>query len=289
MIICIVGPTAVGKTRLSEELSIKYDASIINCDAMQVYKEMDIGTAKYTKDEDMGQKHYLFDIKEVPDIYTVFDYQKDLRYILEQEKGKNVIIVGGTGLYLKAGLYNYEFTERDTTNTYDEYTNEELYEMLKNKGVDDVHPNNRRRLISRLNSSGNTGKKDELLYHDVVFIGLTTDRKKLYEKIDKRVDEMMASGLLDETKYLYQKYGMTKSMKTGIGYKELITYLRGLATYEEAIRILKQRTRQYAKRQYTWFKHQMNIEWFQVDYDDFSNTIKDVENYITKTSKHETK
>lgn len=284
MILCILGPTGVGKTKLSEELSLKYDAIVVNCDAMQVYKEMNIGTAKLKKEENLGQKHYLFDIVSPSDQYTVYDYQKDVRQIIDNNIDKTIILVGGTGLYLKAGLYNYEFSERKTQ-TYDEYSNEELYNLLKDRNeLNDIHINNRRRMISRLNSSGNNSLKDELLYKDVKFIGLTTNREKLNKIIDKRVDKMMEEGLLEEVKILYSKYGQTKALKTGIGYKELILYLKGLTTLEESVRLIKLKSRKYAKRQYTWINHQMNIKWIDVDYENFNNTIKDAIEYIELNS-----
>ncbi len=284
MIICVVGPTAVGKTKLSEELALKYDGIVVNSDAMQVYKELNIGTAKYTEEESSGKTHYLFDIASPKDVYTVYDYQKDLRSIISKNKDKNIIIVGGTGLYLKAGLYNYEFTER-VAKSYDGYTNQELYELLKQKGdLDEIHINNRKRMISRLNSSGNNHLKDELLYKDVYFIGLTTDRNNLYDRINKRVDVMIEDGLIDEVKTLYEKYGKTKALATGIGYKEIIDYLDGKITLEEATDLIKQRSRKYAKRQYTWFNHQMNVKWFQTDYQNFDNTIKEVINYIDESA-----
>lgn len=282
MIICVVGPTGVGKTRLSEELSLRYDAIVVNCDAMQVYKEMNIGTAKYTSEENMGQPHELFDIVEPDEMYTVYDYQRDLRNILDSNLNKNIILVGGTGLYLKAGLFNYEFETRET-NDFEEYSNEELYDMLKEKNdLNGIHVNNRRRMISRLNSSGNNNLKDELLYKNVYFIGLTASRDILYSKIDERVESMMKAGLLEEVKSLYNKYGLTKAIATGIGYKELISYLRGLTTLDGAISLIKQKSRKYAKRQYTWFNRQMDIKWFEVNYEDFNDTIEKVVKYIDK-------
>jgi len=279
MIVCIIGPTGVGKTKLSETLAVKLNAIIINADSMQVYRELNIGTAKYKPSEDMGQEHFLFNIKDPFENYTVFDYQKDARALIDKYKDRNIILVGGTGLYMKAALYDYTFEEREFI-SYDEYTNEELYDMLLNRGIDDVHPNNRRRMVSRLNSSGNTGKKDVLLYPDTKFIGLTTERENLYSKLDNRVDEMIEEGLIDEVERLYNKYGMTKALKTGICYKEIIAYLDGLVTYDEAIRILKQKNRNYAKRQYTWINYQMKVKWFDVDYEDFSNTINEVIEYL---------
>lgn len=281
MIVCVVGPTGVGKTKLSEVLSLKYDAVVVNCDAMQVYKEMDIGTAKYTSSEDLGQPHELFDIVSPDEMYTVYDYQKDFRRVLDKYKNRNVVVVGGTGLYLKAGLYNYEFDERSAEEMYEGYTNEELYDLVIAKyGETDVHVNNRRRLISRLNSSKNNSLRDELLYDDVYVVGLTTDRKNLYARIDDRVDEMMKMGLLDEVKDLYAKFGMTKAMKTGIGYKEVIAYLNGLMTREEMVRLVKQRSRKYAKRQYTWFNRQMHVNWFETDYQNFDNTVDEVIRFL---------
>lgn len=281
MIVCVVGPTGVGKTKLAEELSVKYDALVVNCDAMQVYKYMDIGTAKYTPSEDAGQPHLLFDLVEPDEMFTVYDYQKALRKVLSENEGRNVILVGGTGLYLKAGLYDYEFTERCEYNDFDDKTNEELYELIRKKDLtQEVHINNRRRMISKLNSTSNSSRKDELLYEEVYIIGLTTDRKTLYDKIDARVDKMISSGLLREVETLYRKYGLTKAMKTGIGYKELIAYLEGKMTLDEAIRLIKQKSRKYAKRQYTWFNNQMNTKWFQTDYDDFEKTINEVITYL---------
>ena len=278
MIICVVGPTGVGKTKMSVELAKKYNAIIINADSMQVYKELDIGTAKIKEEEKNNMPHYLFDIKSPDYNYTVFDYQKDVRKILNDNK--SAIIVGGTGLYIKAALYNYEFEEKSNNETFDNLSNDDLYKMLLDKGITNIHKNNRQRMISALNSNGNNNLKDELLYDDVYFIGLTTDRKELYKRIDNRVDQMIHDGLVDEVKKLYNKYGKTKPLMTGIGYKEIISFLDGDISLDEAIQKIKTNSRHYAKRQYTWFNNQMDIKWFNIDYDNFDNTIKDVENYI---------
>ena len=279
MIIVVTGPTASGKTKLSEELSSKYKLPIINADSMQVYKELDIGTAKIKEEEKNNMPHYLFDIKSPDYNYTVFDYQKDVRQILNDNK--SAIIVGGTGLYIKAALYNYEFEEKSSNETFENLSNDDLYKMLLEKGITNIHKNNRQRMISALNSSGNNNLKDELLYDDVYFIGLTTDRKELYKRIDNRVDQMIHDGLVDEVKKLYNKYGKTKPLMTGIGYKEIISFLDGDISLDEAIQKIKTNSRHYAKRQYTWFNNQMDIKWFNIDYDNFDNTIKDVENYIS--------
>lgn len=283
MIICIVGPTGVGKTRLSEELALKYDAIVVNTDAMQVYRELDIGTAKIKEEEKKVKEHFLFDIKNPNEEYSVYDYQKDVRKILDNNKNRNIVLVGGTGLYLKAGLFKYEFDDFPVKNEYDGYTNEELYEMLQNTGFSgEIHVNNRRRLISKLNFPINSGLKDELLYSNVYFIGLTAPKEVLYEKINSRVDKMVEEGLFDEVRKVYDKYGKVRVLNRGIGYKEIIAYFEGKITYDETLRLIKQLSRKYAKRQYTWFNHQMDIKWFETDYDNFGKTIEEVEKYIEK-------
>ena len=283
MIIVVAGPTGVGKTKMSVELAKKYNAIVVNADSMQVYKELNIGTAKVTEEEKQGVPHLLFDIVEPTDMYSVYDYQRDLRKILTDNKDKNIVIVGGTGLYIKAGLYNYEFTEEnEESEKYDDLSNEELLEKVKEIDPDtDIHVNNRKRLVRRLNKKGEEHIVDTLLYPSI-FIGLTTDRDTLYERINKRVDIMVKDGLLDEVKTLYDKNIRSKAIMTGIGYKELYDYFDGNCTLEEALDLIKQRSRRYAKRQYTWFNNQMDIDWFNVDFNDFNNTIKEVENYINK-------
>jgi len=283
MILVIVGPTGVGKTKLSVSLAHKYNAIILNGDSMQVYRDLNIGTAKVTEEEKEGVPHYLFDIVNPDEMYTVYDYQRDLRSYLDKYKDKNIIIVGGTGLYIKAGLYNYEFsTEEKNDKTYDGYTNEELLELVKKIDPNtDIHVNNRKRLIRRLNRKNEPNKASELLY-PATFIGLTTNRDKLYERINKRVDIMIKDGLIYEVKSLYDKGLHSKAIMTGIGYKELYDYFDHKIDLNEAIELIKQRSRKYAKRQYTWFNNQMDINWFNVDFDNFDNTIKEVEEFIDK-------
>ena len=282
MIICIVGPTGIGKTKLSIELAKKYNAIIINGDSMQVYKELNIGTAKIKEEEKEGIDHFLFDIKEPNEMYTVYDYQKDARQLLNQYKDKNIIIVGGTGLYLKAALYDYIFEEEEKNDQFDNLTNQELYNMvLKKDKNSDIHINNRKRMIRFLNRSNTINNKNKLLYN-VKFIGLTTDRNILYERINNRVDKMFDEGLLEEVKSLYDKNINSKAVMTGIGYKEIYDYLNGNISLEDAKNLIKQRSRKYAKRQYTWFNNQMNIKWFKVDFDNFKNTIENVINYLEK-------
>ena len=280
MILCVVGPTGVGKTKLSVELAKHYNAIVVNGDSMQVYKELNIGTAKVTEEEKEGIEHILFDIVEPTDMYTVYDYQKDLRKVLEDNKDKNIVIVGGTGLYLKAGLYNYVFNEEENNETYDDLTNEELYELVMKKDKNsEIHINNRKRMIRFLNREENIKDKDKLLY-DVKFIGLTTDRDTLYDRINKRVDVMVQDGLIEEVKSLYDRNIKSKAIMTGIGYKELYEYFDGNISLDDALDLIKQRSRKYAKRQYTWFNNQMDVKWFEVDFDVFDNTIKEVIEYV---------
>lgn len=286
MIICVVGPTGVGKTKMSVELAKKYNGIIVNCDAMQVYKEMDIATAKVTKEEKEGIKHYLFDICNLEDNYTVFDYQKDARKIIEENKNKNIIFVGGSGLYLKSALFDYRFSNDEDNNAYDNLTNEELYDLCVKKDKDmNIHVNNRKRLIRFLNRKEENAVEPKLLYKNVYFIGLTTSRDKLYKIINERVDKMMENGLLKEAKYFYDKKVNCKALNTVIGYKELFKYFNNECTLEEALDLIKKNSRHYAKRQYTWFNNQMNIEWFDVFYDNFNSTVEEVIKFIDNGEK----
>ena len=286
MIICVVGPTGVGKTKMSVELAKKYNGIIVNCDAMQVYKEMDIATAKVTKEEKEGIKHYLFDICNLEDNYTIFDYQKDARKIIEENKNKNIIFVGGSGLYLKSALFDYRFSNDEDNNTYDNLTNEELYDLCVKKDKDmNIHVNNRKRLIRFLNRKEEIVVEPKLLYKNVYFIGLTTSRDKLYKIINERVDKMMENGLLKEAKYFYDKKVNCKALNTVIGYKELFKYFNNECTLEEALDLIKKNSRHYAKRQYTWFNNKMNIEWFDVFYDNFNNTVEEVIKFIDNGDK----
>ena len=281
MIYVVCGPTGVGKTKLSVMLAKKYNGIVVNADSMQVYKYLDIGTAKVTESEKEGVPHLLFDIVNPDELYTVFDYQRDLRKVIEENKDKNIILVGGSGLYIKAGLYDYKFAfEEEKQNTYDDLDNETLYKMVKELDENtDIHVNNRKRLIRRLNQKCVSSEGNKLLY-DAIFIGLTTSRDKLYERINKRVDEMVDDGLIDEVKSLYDKNIRSKAIMTGIGYKELYDYFDSKISLEEAIELIKKRSRHYAKRQYTWFNNQMDIKWFDVDFNNFDNTFKSVVKYI---------
>ena len=287
MIVAIVGPTGVGKTNMSIELAKHYDAEIISCDSMQIFKKMDIGTAKITDEEKQGIKHHLIDIKDVLDDYSVFDYQRDARQVLDclLNKNKNVIIVGGTGLYLKALLYNYDFKLNiNDKKDYSSYTNKELYDMvLKIDKNTKIHINNRQRLESYLNNHSyheKNKKVESKMIYDAKIIGLTRPRDELYNAINKRVDYMMKNGLEKEARYFYDNNIRSKAIKTAIAYKELYYYFDGKMSLDEAVDLIKKKSRNYAKRQYTWFNNQMDVKWFNTYVNDFSKTIKEVEDYI---------
>ena len=292
MIICIVGPTGVGKTKMSIELAKKFNGEVINADSTQVFKSLDIATAKVTESEKEGIPHHLFDIKNIDEDYTVFDYQKDARVIIDDiiSRGKTPIIVGGTGLYIKALLYDYKFEEESNNlNNYDNIDTKELYErLIKIDPNSNIHINNRKRIVRALNyyeannkPMSEKEKTDKLLYN-VKFIGLTTDRTTLYDRINKRVDVMLKSGLIEEAKKIYNTGIRSKAVMTPIGYKELFSYFDSSITFDEAIELIKQRSRRYAKRQYTWFNNQMDVTWFDVDFSNFSNTVDSVVSYIEK-------
>lgn len=288
-IILIVGPTGTGKTTLSIKLAKKYDAVILNADSTQVYTEPLIATAKIKEHEKEGIEHYLFDSVSLNDDYTLYDYQKDGRRLLDRfiSENKNVIIVGGSGLYVKALLYNYVLEDKKEINIdFSEYSNEELKnKVLALDPESDIHVNNRQRLEGFLKHYYETGKvikkTDEInkKLYDFISIGLKSDRETLYKMLDKRVDSMFNDGLLTEAERLYKMN--LKNYTNIIGYKELNEYFNGNISLDEAKELIKRNTRRYAKRQFTWFNNQMkDIKWFNVNYDNFYDTIKEVENYL---------
>ncbi len=289
MIIVVVGPTGVGKTKMSIELAKYYNAEVINADSMQVYKGLDIGTAKVLEEEKENIPHHLFDICDVNDMYTVCEYQKDGRKLIDRllKENKNIVIVGGTGLYIKALLYDYQFKEEKELDDYNYLTNEEIMNKIKKYNKEcDIHINNRKRLVRYLNKLEqdlNTEKTGNNKLYDFKIIGLTTNRDTLYKKIDNRVDKMIEDGLITEVKYFYDKNINSKAINTGIGYKELYQYFDGKITKEEAILLIKKNSRRYAKRQYTFFKNQFdNITWYETNYEDFSKTVNEVISDINK-------
>lgn len=288
-IILIVGPTGTGKTTLSINLAKKYDAVILNADSTQVYTEPLIATAKIKENEKENIEHYLFDTVSLNDDYTLYDYQKDGRRLLDRfiSENKNVIIVGGSGLYVKALLYNYILEDKKEIDIdFSEYSNEELKnKVLSLDPQSDIHINNRQRLEGFLKHYYETGKvikkTDEInnKLYNFISIGLKSDRETLYKMLDKRVDSMFNEGLLDEAERLYKMN--LKNYTNIIGYRELNEYFNGNISLDEAKELIKRNTRRYAKRQFTWFNNQMkDIKWFNVNYDNFYDTIKEIENYL---------
>ena len=284
-LIILAGPTAVGKTSLSIRLAKEIGGEIISADSMQVYRHMDIGSAKITKEEMDGVPHYLVDVLEPEEEFNVVRFQQMAKEAAEKiwEKGKIPLVVGGTGFYIQALLYDIDFTENDGDESYrrqleqkasDEEGASELYEMLKtvdSKAAQEIHPRNIKRIIRALEFYHQTGKKisehnetqrqKESPYNYAYFV-LTDERSRLYERIDQRVDLMMEQGLLDEVRYLKER-GVRKDSTAmqGLGYKELYAYLEGEYPLDEAVRIIKRDTRHFAKRQLTWFKRERDVIW----------------------------
>jgi tRNA dimethylallyltransferase len=283
-IIVIVGPTGVGKTKASVELAKRLNAEIINGDAVSVYKELNIASAKPTLEERSGINHYLLDKVDVCDNYTIYDYQKDARKAIEQikEKGKNIIVVGGTGLYIKSLLYDYKFHEEEI-NRYDDLTNDQIISKIKEYGKFDIDYSNRRRivrLLSKLENNIPLSEKADIIYPSII-IGLTTDRDALYKVINNRVDNMLKNGLLDEINNLKDRYKDSRVLNSAIGYKEFNDYFND-NNIENTVEKIKHNSRKYAKRQFTYFKNQFKTKWFDVSYDNFNKTIDEIYEYIKK-------
>lgn len=278
MIYVICGPTGSGKTSSAIKIAEKLNAPIINADAFQVYKGMDVGTAKLSKDDPAYTRHYLLDILSPEQAFSIKEYQLLFRdKIAELSKQyKDIVVCGGTGLYIRASLYDYVFEEheQDDVSDLEKMTNEDLWEVLNKLDKDatkTIHPNNRKRVIraisiartnTMLKSENIENQKHEMIYKDVRIMMINPDRQKLYENINARVDEMFDKGLINEVKYLMENYNLSITAKQAIGYKEVIDYLNGDLSFESCVEIIKQRTRNYAKRQVTFFKHQFNCEMY---------------------------
>ncbi len=305
-VIVICGPTASGKTSLSIELAKQINGEIVSCDSMQIYKDMTIGTAKPTKEEMDGIKHYLLDFVSPDQRYSVAEYKKDAENAIEKiiSEGKVPIVVGGTGLYLEALIYNIEYQnieeDMEYRNKLYEIEREQglskLYEMaskIDSKAMEKISPNDKKRICRVLEIYHLTGKtkteleeesrKNEPKYNYKLF-GITMDREKLYERINLRVDIMINQGLIDEVKNLLEKYNNFPTAMQGLGYKEVVEYLNGLITKDEMIDKIKMETRRYAKRQLTWFRKYKNLIWIN-GLDDVQNNIKIIlEEYSEKNN-----
>ena len=287
-IVVIVGPTGVGKTKLSVELAKRLDAEIINGDSVSIYKDLNIGSAKPTKQEQQNIPHHLIDWKDLEEEYSIFDYQKDVRSLIQDisSRNKNIILVGGSGLYMKAALYDYQFSEGTTHYRYEEYTNEELLEKIKKYSLPtNPEVGNRKRLVRLLNKLENqeeiTNHKDRCLF-PIQVIGLTMDRETLYKRINERVDKMLENGLLEEVESLKKKYNTSKILNTAIGYKEFYDYFLEGKDLKNVIETIKKDSRHFAKRQYTFFNHQFPTQWITVNLNDFSKTVEEVYEAIQK-------
>lgn len=293
-VIAILGPTAVGKTKISIMVAKHYGIDIISGDSVAVYKGLDIGSAKPTREEMDGVIHHLIDIREPNEEYSTADFQREARKIIDNNELS--IIAGGTGLYIKSAIFNYEFSAkgRDLSfaDKYKDLSNLELYELLLKKDPDidttKLHPNNRKRVLRALEVLEDKGvsihsfnHKDDAIY-DYFIAYLSLDRDKLYERINKRVDQMFADGLEKEVRDLYDK-GIRPH---AIGYQEFIPYFEGEKSLDEVKELIKLNTRHLAKRQETWFKNQMKSHFYIVNLDNidetFNNIIKDIDEWRLK-------
>ena len=304
-VIVVIGPTSVGKTKMGVALAKKLNGEVISGDSMQVYRQMDIGTAKVTIEEMEGVTHHCIDILDPKDQYSVHDFQQTVRKQITEitNRGHVPIIVGGTGLYIKAALYDYTFSEMENNHDeinkkYKDYTNEQLYAHLKQideESAKILHFNNRRRVLRAIEIYEQTGQKksemineqEHICLYDAYFVGLTLPRELLYERINLRADLMMKNGLQGEMESLI-KQGLTRenqSMKA-IGYKEWFDYFEGKCDLNEVSENIKKHSRQYAKRQYTWFKNQFDVHWYDVCLENFSKTIEEVSRDLKNPNKN---
>lgn len=307
-LIFIVGPTAVGKTNLSTDIASNINGEIISCDSMQIYKEFDIGTAKVPKDEMNNIPHHLIDILNGNENFNVSQYKERAEVLIEEihSKGKIPIFVGGTGLYVDSIIYDFKFTEANESNElrkkielfYEKYGKEVLYDLLlylDYNSKEKIHINNVKRVIRAIEVCINTNgkfseqKEDYKLLndkYDCLILGLSIDREVLYSRINKRVDIMLENGLLDEAKNLYKKYGKESQPFTAIGYKEFLPYFENIISLEECIANIKQNSRNYAKRQFTWFNKNRMIKWIDMS-EDYDEILKNTNFYMDNFLKGE--
>lgn len=300
-VIVIAGPTASGKTSLAIALAKQIDGEIVSCDSMQIYKDMTIGTAKPTKEEQDGVTHYLIDFVPPNKRYTVSDFRKDAKGAIENilSKGKTPILVGGTGLYIDSLVYEIDYPEINTDESYRRYLEhiaeqeglEKLYQeacLIDEEAMKKISPNDKKRILRVLEIYHDTGKtkteqekesrKSEVPYDYRVF-AINMPREILYDRIEKRVDIMLEQGLVQEVQDLLEKYKEFPTAMQGLGYKEVRDYLEGKLTKEEMIETLKRQTRHYAKRQLTWFRKNKEIMWLD-GLAEIDNNVKFIINNI---------
>lgn len=277
MILVLTGPTGSGKTDMAISLTKKLGGAIINADAFQVYRELNIATAKPSEAQRLEVPHFLFDFVPVSSSYSVYEYQADLRATIAdlQEIHKPIIIAGGTGLYIRAGLYDYSFPEEKVVDlsVYEKMDDDTLYAALQKMDPEEaktIHPHNRIRVLRAIKVYLSSGKKKseikaeqkhQPIYDDVYFFGLNAERAPLYERVNQRVEEMFKAGLVEENRALYEKYGEAPRAFQAIGVKELFPYFRGEKNLEECKKEIQKNTRHYVKRQETFFRHQFDIHW----------------------------
>lgn len=299
-VLVIIGPTAVGKTAVSIELAKKFNGEIINGDSVQVYKELNVGSAKITPEEMEGIPHHLLSFKEPNEDFSVAEFQEVVRHKIDEitKRGKLPIIVGGTGLYIQSVLYDFRFEKEGRSEEfkqkYESLSNEELHLLLSEidlKQAEIIHVNNRRRVLRALEIyENNKQTKSEILetqskkvLYDAFIIGLDMDRKLLYERINQRVDIMMKANLLDEVTQLYDKgYHIN-----AIGYKEFNQYFLHEKSLDEVVEEIKKNTRHYAKRQLTYFRNKLDVHWFNVDLEQRNQLIRNIEQEIIQWSRIE--
>ncbi|NBJ91417.1 tRNA (adenosine(37)-N6)-dimethylallyltransferase MiaA [Parablautia muri] len=304
--IVLTGPTAVGKTALSIALAKEIGGEIISADSMQVYKYMDIGSAKITKDEMQGVKHYLIDVLEPSEEFNVYRFQQMAKEAVKEiyQKGHIPIVVGGTGFYIQALLYDIDFSTEEDHNAFrielerlaaekgSAYLHAQL-EEVDSVSAKEIHPNNQKRIIRALEfyqlngekiSDHNQKERQKEAAYDFSYFVLTDDRKRLYQRIDERVDAMLEKGLLEEVRHL-KEMGYQRNMVSmqGLGYKELLSYLSGECTLDEAIYLIKRSTRRFAKRQLTWFRRERDVIWLERAR--FDNNLQNILNFILKNIK----
>ena len=279
MIYVVMGPTCSGKTELANYLIDKLNCEAINFDAFQIYKDMNIGTAKLSKNDPHYEKYHLLDIRTPDQNFSVMEYQELCRKELSNllDKYNDVVLVGGTGLYVRAALYDYNFNKEEIPVDEDllKLSNEELHKLLEELDIEEskkIHVNNRKRLLRAISLIRHSNKKKtdilneqahKPIYKDIRFIYLSPDREELYHNIDQRVLSMMENGLLDEVKYLLDHYTLSLTARQGIGYKEVIDYLENKTIYTRSVELIQKRTRNYAKRQVTFFKNQFDSETYK--------------------------
>ncbi|MDF2606494.1 MAG: tRNA ((37)-N6)-dimethylallyltransferase MiaA [Bacillales bacterium] len=299
-LITLIGPTAVGKTSLSIEIAQKFNCEIISGDSMQIYKDLDIGTAKISKEETKSIPHHLIDIRNPSDNYSVAEFkdavQLSINHILNSNKLP--LLVGGTGLYIQSVLYGYNFTQDegsielrdellDFANKFGNYSLHDKLRAVDIKAAQNIHPNNVQRVIRAIEratvsnisyNESSTNRSEDMLYN-CALIGLTMDREILYDRINQRVDIMVKEGLLEEARFLFENHPNSQAAKA-IGYKEFFPYFTKDIDIKTAIDLVKKNSRNYAKRQMTWFRNKMPVEWFDVTEGLSSTNKEQIFNFI---------